>query len=67
MYYGYKNNMNDIERYKRKKVAKVIGEITESTKSIGVEFGEAFHKFAYYIREMDSQIKANERNNNKLK
>jgi hypothetical protein len=62
---GYK--MTDINEYKLKKLSRKISEIGESTRSGGYAIAEAIYAFAFRMKEMDSQLKANQRNIDKLK
>lgn len=55
--------MTDINEFKMKKYMQKIVEIGNSTREIGYMFANAFYTLAYKVREYESQLKANERNN----
>lgn len=58
--------MNDIQAFKMKKVTKAISEIGVSTKSGAEVFADALYRLAHRVREYDSQLKANQRNLDRL-
>lgn len=58
--------MDDMQTFKMKKISKVISEIEASTKSGAEMFADAIYLLAYRVREYDSQLKANQRNLDKL-
>lgn len=53
--------MDELERYKIKKMSQAMSEMAEVTKNSGYIMAEACYTLAYKAREIDSRIKANQK------
>lgn len=59
--------MNEIEEFKMKKINDVLSKMNYLIKESSLIMADAFYSLSYKTRELDSQRKANQRNNDKIK